>query len=145
MGGSSLTVPEGGGGPQGGGGPKTPIDDGTEDNIKKNKSLLEQYWSWAQDGYEGFANKVGEVWGQISQAAGAVMNGIGNMWAAEHEKKMQIIDNEQTVEEEAMAKSMERELLKVENSKMTEDEKAKAETAIKEKYDAQQLDIAKGS
>lgn len=140
MGGSVLTVPEGGGSPQGTTS-TTSTDDGTSEAIKKNKSLLEQYWSWAQDGYEGFADKVGEVWGQISQVAGQVLNGIGNMWAAQHEKEMTILDNAQAKQDEALAKDYEREIAKVENSKMTEEQKEAALTAIKQKYDDKQIAI----
>lgn len=139
MGGSVLTVPEGpkeDPGKDGGGG-----TDPIEEAIKQKKSLLQQYWDWAADGYEDFAGKVGEVWGKIAEVAGAVLNGIGAMHAAEHEKEMTILDNKQMKEEEIMAAEMERETLKVENSKMNEEDKEKALTAIKEKYDGKQLTI----
>tara|TARA_R100000664_G_scaffold34233_1_gene55429 strand:+ start:12291 stop:14936 length:2646 start_codon:yes stop_codon:yes gene_type:complete len=147
MGGSTLLVPDSG---NKSGGGKTPTsgggDDGTknlENNLTQQKSLLEQYWDWAQDGYEGFADKVGEVWNSISQVAGAVLDGIGSMWAAQHERDMTILDNEQIAEEEKLASDMEREIAAVENAKMTEEQKEAALTAIKEKYDGKQLDIDK--
>ena len=146
FGGSTLGVPEGGGGTTtttdtGGG------DDGTvkatEENIIKQKSLLQQYFDWAADGYEGFADKVGEVWNGISNVVGQALDGIGNLFAAQHERDMTILDNEQIAQEEAMASQMEREIAAVENAKMTEEQKEAALTAIKEKFDGKQMEIDK--
>jgi TP901 family phage tail tape measure protein len=141
MGGTSLGVPEGGGGtpsPEGGGG-----GGAMEAELETQKTALQSYLDWAEEGYEKFAGKVGEVWGEISKHAGAVLGGIGDMWAAEHEKKMTLLANEQTVEEEKMASDMERDIAKVEMSKMNEEQKEAALLAIKDKYDGKQLDLDK--
>lgn len=150
MGGTSLGVPGGGGGDNGGGGGSDPStgggDNGTkalETNLATQKSSLQKYLDWAAEGYDDFANKAGEAYDKIANVAGQVIGGIGDLWAAQHEKEMTILDNAQISEEEKMNADMERELLAVENSKMTEEQKESAKTAIKEKYDAQQFDIDK--
>jgi TP901 family phage tail tape measure protein len=137
MGGTSLLVPEGGsgggeGGSGGGGG-----DDGTgalNKSIAKKKSALQEYLDWAKEGYEDLAGKIGEVWGQISKVAGAALSGIGNLFAAEHEKQTAILDNEQIASDERFTKDMERELKGVEMSKMTEEQKEAAVKKIEDKY-----------
>lgn len=107
-----------------------------EESLKKQKSALQKYLEWAKEGYEGFANKVAEVWGNISQIAGAALKGIGDLFAAEHEKEMTILENKQTASDEQFAKDQERELLAVQNSKMNEEQKAEASKKINDKYAA---------
>tara|TARA_R110001583_G_scaffold41335_2_gene131603 strand:+ start:8728 stop:11376 length:2649 start_codon:yes stop_codon:yes gene_type:complete len=136
MGGTSLLVPEGGGGGEGGSGGGGG-DDGDGDlkkSLAKKKSLIQQYLEWAEGGYEDLAGKIGEVWGEISRVAGAALSGIGNLFAAEHEKQTAILDNEQIASDERFTKDMERELKGVEMSKMTEEQKEAAVKKIEDKY-----------
>ena len=135
MGGTSLLVPEGSGGEGGGGGGGG--DDGTgalNKSLAKKKSALQEYLDWAKDGYEDLAGKIGEVWGEISRVAGAALSGIGNLWAAQHEKQTAILDNEQAASDERFEKDLERELKAVENSKMTEEQKKEAIKKIDDKF-----------
>ena len=141
MGGSVLAVPDGGGGgdpaPSGDGGG----DDGLGKKLKKKKALLQQYLDWSKEGYEGFADKVGEVWNTISQAAGQVLSGIGNLQAAEHEKAMTQITNEETAEQGALDKEFERNALSIENSMMSQEQKDEALNQLKSKFDGKQADL----
>ena len=140
IGGGSLGVPDAGGGdpadPSTGGG-----DDGTSDlekNIKKKKSILQSYLDWAKDGYEGFADKVGEVWDSIANVAGQVLSGISNLWAAEAEKQNQILANEETEKQTALDKDFARQEAIIENSTMNQAKKDEALTKLKEKFDEKQ-------
>lgn len=135
MGGTSLLVPEGSG--EGGEGGSGGGDDGTaalNKSLVKKKSAIQQYLDWAKEGYSDLADKVSEVWGNISQVAGAALSGIGNLFAAEHEKQTTILDNEQAASDERFAKDMEREIAAVENSKMTEEQKKEAIKKIDDKF-----------
>ena len=119
MGGSILATPDGGGGgapaaggaPSGGGGaPGGGADFGVEE------SALESFWGFTKEGYEEMANKVSETWSKISAVAGAALNGIGNLFAAQHEQKMAILDNERTAAEEQYNADYEREVAAIESS-----------------------------
>lgn len=136
MGGSVLAVPDGGGDPapaSGGGGTKE-----LEKTLAKQKTLMESYLEWAKEGYEGFAGKVGEVWGEISKHAGAALNGIGNLMSAQHEKAMTELTNKETAEQGAMDKEFERNALRIENSTMSQAEKDDALIGLKAKFDGKQ-------
>ena len=136
LGGSVLAVPEGGGDPapaSGGGGTKE-----LEKTLAKQKTLMESYLEWAKDGYEGFAGKVGEVWGEISKHAGAALNGIGNLMSAQHEKAMTELTNKETAEQGSLDKEFERNALRIENSTMTQEQKDDALNQLKAKFDGKQ-------
>ena len=135
MGGSVLTVPEGGTTPKstGGGGTKE-----LEKTLAKQKTLMESYLEWAKEGYEGFAGKVGEVWGEISKHAGAALNGIGNLMSAQHEKAMSELTNKETAEQGSLDKEFERNALRIENSTMTQEQKDDALNQLKAKFDGKQ-------
>ena len=141
LGGSVLAVPEGGGDPapaSGGGGTKE-----LEKTLAKQKTLMESYLEWAKEGYEGFAGKVGEVWGEISKHAGAALNGIGNLMSAQHEKAMTEITNQETAEQGSLDKEFERNALRIENSKMSQEQKDAALNQLKAKFDGKQADLDK--
>jgi TP901 family phage tail tape measure protein len=139
IGGGSLGVPDSGGDPvdptSGGG------DDGTKDlekTIQKKKSILQSYLDWAKTGYEGFADKVGEVWDSIANVAGSVLSGISNLWAAEAEKQNQILANEETEKQTALDQDFARQEAIIENSTMNQAKKDEALTKLKEKFDEKQ-------
>ena len=138
LGGSVLAVPDGGGDTGAGfkaGGNGTKI---LEKTLAKQKTLMESYLEWAKDGYEGFAGKVGEVWGEISKHAGAALNGIGNLMSAQHEKAMTELTNKETAEQGSLDKEFERNALRIENSKMTQEQKDDALNQLKAKFDGKQ-------
>ena len=137
MGGSVLAVPEGGGGdpaPEGGGGGTKEL----EKTLAKKKTLMQSYLEWAKEGYEGFADKVSETWSKISAVAGAALNGIGNLMSAQHEKAMTEITNKETAEQGSLDKEFEMNALRIENSKMTQEEKDSALNQLKAKFDGKQ-------
>ena len=136
MGGSVLAVPEGGGDPapaSGGGGTKE-----LEKTLSKKKTLLQQYLEWSKEGYEGFADKVSDTWSKISAVAGAALSGIGNLMSAQHEKAMTEITNQETAEQGSMDKEFERNALRIENSKMSQEQKDAALNQLKAKFDGKQ-------
>lgn len=138
MGGSILAVPEGGGDPKD---PKTGGTGGTddlEDTLAKKKTLIQQYLDWSSENYEDFEGRVGEVWGEISKHAGAALNGIGNLMSAQHEKAMTELSNKETAEQESMDKEFERNALRIENSKMSQEQKDEALNQLKAKFDGKQ-------
>tara|TARA_R110000765_G_scaffold363349_1_gene453528 strand:+ start:5173 stop:7815 length:2643 start_codon:yes stop_codon:yes gene_type:complete len=139
MGGSVLAVPDGGGGgdpaPSGGGGGGTKE---LEKTLAKKKTLMQQYLDWSKEGYEGFAGKVEEVWGEISKHAGAALNGIGNLMSAQHEKAMTELTNKETAEQGSMDKEFERNALRIENSSMSQEQKDAALNKLKAKFDGKQ-------
>jgi len=110
-------------------------------HIKKRKSFLRQYLDWSKDNWDSMAEKVGEVWNSIADVAQTVLNGIGNLWAAQHEKRMTILDNEEKKENEGLQKGYEREKAVIENSVMSEENKQKALLSLDEKYDGLQNDL----
>ena len=142
MGGTSLGVPESGGGGGGGGGKPTAGPTATIDTSGQ-EGALEKFWDFSAEGYDDMVGKIEESWSKISAVAGAALGGIGDLFSAEHEKKMTILSNEQTVEEEGMLAEMEREIAKVEMSKLTEEQKEAALLGIKDKYDGKKIDLDK--
>ena len=116
-----------------------------EKQLEKRKTLLQQYLDWSSKNYEGFATKVGEVWGQIEQVASSALNGIGNLMAAQHEKAMTELDNENKRKQQAFDADFEREQLEIENSKMTQEQKDEALTKLKEKFDQRQESMDKAA
>ena len=105
-----------------------------EDTIQKKKTLWQQYWQWAQTGYAGFATKVGEAFNEIASHAGSVINAIGGLWAAEHEKEMTILNNERTAETEKFDEDYEREKQAIENSTKSQEEKDALMLALDQKF-----------
>ena len=136
MGGSTLLVAEGGdpedpeGGKEG--------DDPVITKIADQRSALQKYLDWASTEYEGFAGKVGKVWGEIAEFAGAALNGIGNLFAAQSEKAMTLLENEQSVKNDALAADFEREALEVENSTLSQEVKDEKLAALGEKFGEKQ-------
>ena len=132
MGGSTLLVAEGGdpedpeGGKEG--------DDPVITKIADQRSALQKYLDWASTEYEGFSEKVGKVWGEIAEFAGAALNGIGNLFAAQSEKAMTLLENEQSVKNDALAADFEREALEVENSTLSQEVKDDKLAALAEKF-----------
>ena len=132
MGGSTLLVAEGGdpedpeGGKEG--------DDPVITKIADQRSALQKYLDWASTEYEGFSEKVGKVWGEIAEFAGAALNGIGNLFAAQSEKAMTLLENEQSVKNDALAADFEREALEVENSTLSQEVKDDKLAALGEKF-----------
>jgi len=144
MGGSILSVPEGPSATTTT--PSTTSDDGSKNlskTLNKKKTLIQQYLDWAKNEYADFSEKVSQVWGAISQVAGAVLNGISAKFAAEAEKQNTILDNQQTKEQEAFDNQKELAIAKIENSKMNEEQKEKALTDIKERYEIKQETLDK--
>lgn len=135
MGGSVLAVPDGGGdpAPASGGGTKE-----LEKTLAKKKTLIQSYLEWSKEGYEGFADKVSDTWNKISAVAGAALNGIGNLMSAQHEKAMTEITNKETAEQGSLDKEFERNALRIENSKMSQEQKDAALNQLKSKFDGKQ-------
>jgi TP901 family phage tail tape measure protein len=137
LGGSVLAVPDGGGDPApasgGGGGTKE-----LEKTLAKKKTLIQSYLEWSKEGYEGFADKVSDTWNKISAVAGAALNGIGNLMSAQHEKAMTEITNKETAEQGSLDKEFERNALRIENSKMSQEQKDAALNQLKAKFDGKQ-------
>ena len=101
-------------------------------------SIWQRYWNSVKTGMSNLGTFFKDNYQNMLSAASMVVDSIGNLWAAEHQKVMTIIDNEQTAEQEKLDADQEAELLALENSILTAEERAKAETDIKEKYgDAQ--------
>ena len=132
MGGSTLLVAEGGDpeAPEGG----KEGDDPVISKIADQRSALQKYLDWASTEYEGFSEKVGKVWGEIAEFAGAALNGIGNLFAAQSEKAMTLLENEQSVKNDALAADFEREALEVENSTLSQEVKDDKLAALAEKF-----------
>ena len=110
-------------------------------NLDKQMGVWETYWSDVTSGSETLVGKISAGWNQISGVASSVLNGIGDLWAAENEKAMTIMENEQTVAQENFDADYERELLALENSILTQEERGIAETDLKIKYDGKQQTI----
>ena len=149
LGGSILAVPDGSGGGTGGGtgggGSTDGGDDGSnlEKTLEKKKGLLQRYFDWAKTGYSGFVENVQAAWQKISQIAGAVLDGIGNLFAAQHEKQMTILENETKAKNENLQQDFERDAASIENSKMSQEAKDEAMLKLKEKYEKRQQKIDK--
>ena len=134
IGGGMLTMAEGGT-------PTEGPDDGKEE-IKKftgvietKKSLLQQYFEWAKDGYEGMVEKVSETWGKISDVVGQGLDAISGMWKAQADMKMQLLENEKTAEEEKRLLDYENAKLKIENTIKDEEARDEALLTLKGNYD----------
>ena len=148
LGGSILAVPDGSGGGSGGGtdgGGTDGGDDGSNlgKTLEKKKSMLQKYFEWAKTGYAGFVENVQGAWNKISQIAGAVLDGIGNLFAAQHEKQMTLLDNETKKKNENLQSDFEREALSIENSRMSQEQKDDALIKLKEKFEKKQQKIDK--
>lgn len=98
-------------------------DDPIITKIEDQRTALQKYLDWASTEYDGFAGKVGKVWGEIANFAGAALSGIGNLFAAQNEKAMTILQNEQTLKNEALEADFEREAKAVENSTLSQEVK----------------------
>jgi len=130
--------------------PEDPIinSEGTskvEQEIQKRKNLIERYLEWAEGGYDEWAGKIGEVWGEIEKVASQVLNGIGNLMSAQHEKAMTELDNENKTKQMAFDADFEREQMAIENSTMTQEQKDEALTKLKEKFDQRQESMDKAA
>ena len=143
IGGGGVTVP-GGGGDGGNGGTTDPGDtgdDGTgnlESNLNKQKSLYEKFFGFAKDQYGDFYKKVEETFQKISNVAGQVLDGIGNLFAAQNEKAKTELDNLETRENEKLENDFLREQQRIENSVMSQEQKDEALNALKEKFGEKQ-------
>ena len=112
-----------------------------EGNLNKQRSVWQQYWADVTAGSEGLVGKISSGWNAISSVASQVLGSIGSLWAAENEKAMTLMEMEQTAEQENFDADYERELLALENSILTKEERGIAETALKDKYDGKKFDI----
>tara|TARA_R110000824_G_scaffold68953_2_gene177762 strand:+ start:2077 stop:4686 length:2610 start_codon:yes stop_codon:yes gene_type:complete len=101
-------------------------------------SKWQDFFTFMKDNFSGLSEKALETFETIMGAASSVINGIGNLWAAEHEKEKTILDNEETASQEQFDKDYERELAEVENSKMNEEDKNQAILDLKENFETRQ-------
>ena len=138
MGGSSLGVPEGGGG--GEGGPEIPA---SVEPIEDMRTNWQKFMEWGEGAFEDFAGKIGKIWQGISQVAATVINSISSMWAAEHEKEMTILENEETLRNESLDREFEGEKAKLQNSLMTDEQKKAGMVGLSKTYNKQQQELDK--
>ena len=144
IGGGGVTIPGSGGGGEGEGGSEpegTGGDDGSkelEKSIEKKKSLIGQYLEWAETNYEDFAGKVAAVWQEISSVAGQALDGITQLFAAQNEKQMTLLDNLETKENEKLNADFEREKQRIENSIINTELRDEKLNQLKEKFGEKQ-------
>ena len=144
LGGGGVTIPGtgGDGGGEGDGEPEgTGGDDGSkalENSIEKKKSLIGQYLEWAANNYEDFQGKVEAVWQNISSIAGQALDGITQLFAAQNEKQMTLLDNLETKENEKLNADFEREKLRIENSIINTELRDEKLNQLKEKFGEKQ-------
>tara|TARA_R110000737_G_scaffold239069_2_gene251114 strand:- start:8172 stop:10289 length:2118 start_codon:yes stop_codon:yes gene_type:complete len=141
MGGSSLLVPESTSTTTTTTETKTDGPGALEGNLDKKLSVWQQYWLDVKSGSKSLVGTITEGWNAISQVASSVLTGIGNLYAAENDKAMTIMEQEQTVAQENFDADYQREQLALENSILTKAERGEAETALKLKYDGKQNTI----
>lgn len=139
--GPTLLVPEGGSDDSEGG-----SDDSTttlSKTIAKKKSILQKYLEWAKLGYSKFADKVAEVWQGIEQVAGSVLNSIGNLFAAQSNKALTILENEETKKNQSLENDFLREEAAIMNSGVSQAKKDAMLIQLKEKFDGKQATLDK--
>lgn len=144
IGGGILGVPEGGGGDPKGGGLSVDWNAGpshAESGIDALDSKQKGFFDKSSEEWAEWGQKVGETWNQISQVAGTIINGIGNLWEAQHQKELTIIDNGQIAEEEAMNKEFNRQAAIIENSAFSQEKKDEKLLDLKTKFETTQGDI----
>ena len=141
MGGGGLSVPESDGGNGETTDPGDSGDNGTgnlESNLNKQKSLYEKFFGFTKDQYGDFYKSVEETFNKISNVAGQVLDGIGNLFAAQNEKAKTELDNLETRENEKLENDFLREQQRIENSVMSQEQKDEALNALKEKFGEKQ-------
>ena len=107
-------------------------------NTNQKIGIWQSYWNSVKAGMANLGEFFKNNYQDMMSAASMVIGAIGNLWAAEHQKTMTILDNEKTAEQEKLDSDQEAELESLENSILTAEERAAAETEIKQKYgDAQ--------
>jgi len=139
-GGPSLLVPESGKEDSKSG------EDGTKDfqkTIEKKKSILQKYLEWAKLGYSNFADKVSGVWQGIEQVAGSVLNSIGNLFSAQSNKALTILENEETKKNKSLENDFLREEATIMNAGVSQTKKDSMLIALKEKFDGKQATLDK--
>jgi len=135
MGGGGINLEPGGGegGDQGGEEIKV-----LQKTTNQKIGIWQSYWNSVKSGMANLGEFFKNNYQDMMSAASMVIGAIGNLWAAEHQKTMTILDNEKTAEQEKLDSDQEAELESLENSILTAEERAAAETEIKQKYgDAQ--------
>jgi TP901 family phage tail tape measure protein len=140
--GPTLLVPEGGEGgedPEGGGDDSKTL----QKTIEKKKSILQKYLDFAKTGYGKFADKVAEVWQGIEQVAGSVLNSIGNLFAAQSNKALTILENEETKKNQSLENDFLREEAAIMNSGVSQAKKDAMLIQLKEKFDGKQATLDK--
>ena len=135
LGGSTLAVPEGGGG---GGvdfnaGPRM-VEAGATAPIEELKSKWSGFGKWLKTNNDDWTEDLGKGWQKFSQVAGSIIQGIGNVWAAQHEKAMTILENERTAEEEDMQASYDRKLAHINRTIVDEEMKEAAILALDKEF-----------
>ena len=100
---------------------------------KKKEKLLDKQQKDNEDAADATASKWEETlkkiedgWKMVSSIANQVMNAIGGLMDARLNKEQQILDNKHTLENQDYEQWYERELQKIEQSSMNEEEKNKA-------------------
>tara|TARA_R110001599_G_scaffold353496_1_gene593323 strand:+ start:11335 stop:13941 length:2607 start_codon:yes stop_codon:yes gene_type:complete len=111
--------------------------------IEKKKSILQKYLEFAKNGYAKFADNVSQVWGRIEAVAGAVLNSIGNLFAAQSNKAMAILDNEETKKNQNLENDFLREEAAIMNSGVSQEKKDARLIQLKEKFDGKQATLDK--
>jgi TP901 family phage tail tape measure protein len=115
-----------------------------EGTLDDKLSKWQTYWNSVKLGMKNLGKYFKENYQTMMDSAQAILGGIGALWAAEHEKQMTIIENDQIRSQEAFDADYERELLAIENSKMSQEEKDKALIDLKKDFDDKQEDLDKG-
>jgi len=115
-----------------------------EGTLDEKLSKWQTYWNSVKGGMKNLGKYFKENYQTMMDSAQAILGGIGALWAAEHEKQMTIIENDQIRSQEAFDADYERERLQLENTKMTDKEREEAELELKEKYDKKQESMDKG-
>ena len=117
--------------------PKGEDPEGTKNlqNVTNEKlSIWQKYWNDIKAGTATLGQFLKDHYQSIMSVASNVIGAIGALWNAEHEKRMTIIQNEQTAEQDAFDADYEREVAALENAILTNEERQEAETELKEKY-----------
>jgi TP901 family phage tail tape measure protein len=112
-----------------------------EKTLDEKIGKWQQYWNQVKAGASQLGQFMKDHYQDMLSAASMVINAIGSLWAAEHEKEMQIIENSQKIEQDAFDADYERELAALENANLTAAEREQAEADFKEKFAQRQQDI----
>lgn len=136
IGDTTLGVPEVG--DEGDGSSQTG-DSGKDDEnaVAKKKSIWQQYWNWAKGGWDDWAQNIANVTAEVTARMSDVVNAVGALWAAQHEKRMTEIANEREATVGALEADMEAHLSHIEQSNASDERKEKAAAQIKKKYQKQ--------